>query len=37
MANKGTCKYCMNIVLFGEEVPDAPESERKAGEGKGQH
>ena len=22
MANKGTCKYCMNIVLFGEEIPN---------------
>lgn len=22
MTNKGTCKYCMNIVLFGEEIPD---------------
>lgn len=22
MTNKGTCKYCMNIVLFGEEIPN---------------
>lgn len=28
MVNKGTCKYCMNTVFFGDEIPDEQAEER---------